>query len=433
MTDWSKIIYRNYESKDLDYKAACAWDEASKKACCEIVKDILALANTNGGWLVVGVSETASGFAFKGLTPDQAKSFDTTRLNRFVQNYADPPVNCHVHKVTLDDKLFVVLQVPPFPDTPHVCQKEFPDVLAACAIYVRTDNNESAPLKRSADFRNVVERAVKNKGDQLLTSVRTILTSGLHPPEPPDVERYEKQIAIAAARWHELNPYKDKPYAYRQTAFFPARYQEERFDLATLRKMAENACVDFRGWPFLFIHHSRPDLTYTIEDGLETCMVDKNPFNGGDEFHFWQLRQSGLLFVKQILWEDTLASVNRVPFMFDFDGLATNAGEAVHTLVKLYEGQLDDSEEVVLRFQMIGVKDRPLSTLNPNRLMRANYICKIPEIAFECQRPLADWRAGLIDHAVGICRHVLMRFGWDTPGVGESQKIIEKMLQRRLW
>ena len=196
--------------------------------------------------------------------------------------------------------------------------------------------------------------------------------------------------------------------------------------------MAENACVDFRGWPFLFIHHSRPDLTYTVEDGLETLMVDQNPVNKGDEFHFWQLRQSGLLLVKQILWEDTLASVNRAPFMVDFDAVATNAGEAVHTLVKLYEDQLDDDDDVVLRFQLVGVKDRPLSALNPGRLMRGSYICRIPEIAFEVQHPLADWKAGIIDHAVAICQHVLQRFGWDAPGVGECRNVIEKMLQRRL-
>jgi antitoxin component of MazEF toxin-antitoxin module/predicted HTH transcriptional regulator len=203
--DWSKIVYRNFESKELDYKGPCAWDENDKKACCELVKDVLALANTTGGWIVVGVKEAKTGFVHEGLTEQQAQSFDTSRLNRFVQNYADPPINSHVHKAPLDGRIFVVIEVPPFPDAPHVCQKDYPGVLAACAIYVRTDNNESAPLKNTSDFRVLVERAVRNRSEQLLTSIRTILTNGLRPPEPADAEKYEKQIAVANKRCDELN------------------------------------------------------------------------------------------------------------------------------------------------------------------------------------------------------------------------------------
>ena len=50
------------------------------------------MANTGGGWIVVGVSETDSGFSQHGVTDEQARSFETTRLNNFLNNYADPPI-----------------------------------------------------------------------------------------------------------------------------------------------------------------------------------------------------------------------------------------------------------------------------------------------------------------------------------------------------
>jgi hypothetical protein len=432
MTDWSKVVYRNFESKELDYKAPCAWDENNKKACCEFVKDILALANTSGGWLVIGVSEGANGFVHSGLSEEQAKSFDASRVNRFVQNYADPPINARIHKVVSDSRSFVVVEVPAFPDTPHVCQKEYPGVLAANAIYVRTDNNESAPLKSSADFRSIVEKAVRNRSDQLLVSFRTILTSGVQTSQPSDAQKYEQQIASATKRCQELNPHKNKSYAYRQTAFYPSRFQKDRFDLAELRKMAKNACVDFRGWPFIFIHDSRPDFTGVIEDGLETFIAEKHPFNGGDTLHFWQLRQSGLLCAKEILWEETLASAKRPSVKFDFGGLATNAAEAVHCLVKLYEDQLDESDNVVLRFQIVGVEGRSVDSLQPGRRFLGQYTCRIPEITFEQERPLAEWKAGMMDHAIEICRYVFQRFNWETPALGECRKIMENLFARRL-
>src|ERR1700687_6091646 len=125
------ILLRGHESKDFDYKAAIAWNEGDKAGCCAIVKDILAMANTQGGFIVIGVSEPPTGFSFDGVTSDQAKSFDTTRLNRFLQIYADPPLNTRLRKVNHDGKVFIIIEVPAFSDTPHICQKEYPGVLTA--------------------------------------------------------------------------------------------------------------------------------------------------------------------------------------------------------------------------------------------------------------------------------------------------------------
>ena len=72
------LIARGSESKDLDYKGPTAWNESDKRASCRIVKDCLAMANTEGGYLVIGVSETPSGPKLDGLTEKQAK--DVGRL-----------------------------------------------------------------------------------------------------------------------------------------------------------------------------------------------------------------------------------------------------------------------------------------------------------------------------------------------------------------
>lgn len=142
MNEIEQVIKSGRETKSLDYKGATAWDEGDKKACCSIVKDILAFANSGGGYIVVGVDEHGAGFNWTGVTNEQAASYDTTRINQFVQNYVDPPINCTVVKHTMDEALFVVIEVPGFADTPHICQKAYPDVLQGAVLYVRTDNNQ---------------------------------------------------------------------------------------------------------------------------------------------------------------------------------------------------------------------------------------------------------------------------------------------------
>ncbi len=239
------ILMQGHESKELDYKAAIAWDEVDKAGCCALVKDILAMANTRGGFVVIGVSEQATGYSFDGVSPAEAQTFDTTRLNRFLEGYAEPHINALLRKVTHGSKTFVIIEVPAFPDTPHVCQKAYPGVLTAPTIYVRTDNNESAPLRSAADFKGLVERAVRNRGDALLGAFRSILTSGTKPPEPSHRDQFVGQRSEAVARFDQLNPLKDEEplLGYMDSAFLPEHFDANRFTISELRKTAERATV----------------------------------------------------------------------------------------------------------------------------------------------------------------------------------------------
>jgi hypothetical protein len=152
------ILRRGYESKELDYKGPMSWDESSKESCCGLVKDILGMANTVGGFIVIGVSEP-NGFSWDGLSPEQLGTFETSGVNRFLQNYAEPPVNALLRNISDSNKNFVIIEVPQFPDTPHICVKEYPKVLTAPTLYIRTDNNETAPIRSSSDFRLVLAPA----------------------------------------------------------------------------------------------------------------------------------------------------------------------------------------------------------------------------------------------------------------------------------
>ena len=304
MIDWDLLIFRGFEGKDLDYKGACAWDNSDKKACCELLKDVLALANAGGGWLIIGVSETGNTFSHEGVSNEQAASFETTPINTFFNNYADPPINTHIHKPQVQGKYFIAIEVPGFADTPHICQKEYPGVLTAPTLYVRTHNNESAPIKSSADFRAIVERSVRNRADHILSSVRAILTHGVTEERPSHRERFEAQASEARKRCDEQNPHRDKGYGYRESVFYPPSFSADRFDLPALKSMAKNASEDFTGWPFLFMSDMRPDLITVIQDGCESTVNEQRPPSGEDELHFWQLRQSGMLYVRQLLRED---------------------------------------------------------------------------------------------------------------------------------
>ncbi len=452
MQDWEAILRRGFESKQLDYKGPCAWDEGDKKSCCEIVKDILAIANTKGGWIAVGVREAPTGFSWDGLTDEQCKSFETSRLNRFLQNYADPPINTHVIKPTSQGTNFVIIEIPRFPDTPHICQKDYPGVLAAGAVYVRTDNNESAPVKNSADMRAIVEQATRNRADRLLTSFRAVLTGTQQPTAgPADLEQFDAQVRDAATRSKELisNDLASLPLGFRETVIHPLKFERFRFTIQQLEHMAEAASVTYRGWPYIFYTEKRADLIRHLDDSLEMSL------NEQEAFQSWRLYRSGCLYVNEMFQEDERcfrSSVRGLEADLAWEELkggvfpaspkpgkllggitfAYTCAEAVQCLVDLYTGRLRDDDLVRLQMRLRGVQGRTLATIFGNSYHPTPYKCEADQIEYEEQHTLADWRAGVIPHAFELLKYVNQKFNAPPPSYDEVAAAMQRLLSRQL-
>lgn len=429
------VLLRGYESKDLDYKAPMSWDETDKKACCHVVKDILGMANTLGGFIVIGVSETSTGFSWNGLTTEQSKTFETTRLNQFLQNYADPPINTRLRKIDLDEKCYVIIEVPRFPDTPHICQKDYPDVLKSATLYVRTDNNETAPIRSSADFRIVLERAVRTRSDTLLASIRSILTIGTPEAAPIESssEKFDAQRAEADDRFKQLNPLKGSKCAgFFQSSFSPQEFKSSRFTLDQLRDGAMRGSVDFKGWPFLPIHPNRPDWTYALQDGLETFISGKD-FSGDDMVDFWRFQQSGFFYQSTAMRPSSMqVGSDPARCVVDFRNTAIYVAEAIHCLTRLYDSLLADDDPVSMSLALTGTQDRLLVSTGPGFMpLWGDYTCRIPKLIAERSYPLAEWRAGVMDHAVEIVKDIYLRFNWLNPNLDAARSAIEKLFARR--
>jgi schlafen family protein len=425
------ILHRGFESKDLDYKNPCKWDEADKMACCRLVKDVLGMANTLGGFLVIGVSETATGFSWDGMSSEQNESFETTRFNRFLQNYADPPINTRLLKLVDDGRQFVIIEVPRFPDTPHLCQRDFPGALSAGTLYVRTDNNESAPIKSSADFRLVVEQAVRNRSDGIVDAIRSILKGGPSTTESSH-EQFDRQTQEAVERYANIDPYRERQYVgYREATFRPAKFDASRYGLEQLKNAATQAHVDFRGWPFLFISPSRPDVTHYFQDGIETLIWFQD-FLHNDRADFWRFYQSGLFYYRTLMREESAARRSDTKSFIDLLETDVHVAEAIVCLSRLYDGLLDDSDSVSCEFQVLGTDGRLLTSETNFLLIRQQCIARVPSIVVTRTLPLGEWRSSIVDHCVEISKEILLRFNWDSPSIPAVRQIVDRLLSRRL-
>ena len=431
--DLCALVRRGGEDRDFDYKGPMAWDERDKE-CIGLVKDVLAMANTLGGFIVIGVSEGATGYALDGLSADQAKSWDPTRFGNKVNTYADPPVGVRLRKVTCDGATFVVISVPPFQGTPHICTKAYErdgdKVLTAPTLYTRTANCESAPIRDAAGFQDIIQRAVRTRQDQMLEAMRSVLTGASVVARVPDRERFEGQIAASLGEAED--PFADKGYeAYFTDAMFPARFRVDRFAIDDLKRAAKAASVNYRGWPFLFYHEGHKDI-YVTNDGLQMELAWQ-PFAdlGGttDSYDFWRLRRSGLLVRKTLLWEESKFKSAGYKIV-DPERIVYHVAESVDALVRLYTELGISDEDVTWRVEFSGVSGRELHSFT--KYLRPGYAARVPTIVREQTHSIEDWRAGLVDHAARTSLEIMQVFQWEYVGDDLFRDWIIKHLARQL-
>lgn len=175
--DFAELVKRKVESDELDYKSAMSWRTMTRQEKGKIVRHLTAFANTRGGFLVIGVSEDASGVPgnYTGVTEEQAGSFDPTPVGDFINAHIEPPLDYTIERPLVDGKRYVIFVVKPFKNLPHVCSKGVEGELQEGVFYIRTAEASSRPARRAHEMQALLRRCMRNEREQLGRILRGIL------------------------------------------------------------------------------------------------------------------------------------------------------------------------------------------------------------------------------------------------------------------
>jgi hypothetical protein len=257
-----ELIRLGNENRNLDYKGAFSWGQASNDEKCEIAKDVLAFSNTrDGGVILIGVHDKSG--ALEGLTEEQSASFDQTKFNSFVHKYTDPHHTCSVHRMIIDTERVVAIDVPEFADVPILCARDANSsvnpsrlILRKAALYMRTDKASSELVGDADAMRELLNRGLLRRQDELLRAIKQIvlpnLTAATSEPgvefkaELDDAERYfsilDKGVDAQLARW--------------TVQLQPETYIADRISSASqLQHLVQESAISLRGWSFPIVGH----------------------------------------------------------------------------------------------------------------------------------------------------------------------------------
>ncbi len=112
----NSLIRLQREEESLDYKETIDFNSAlsQNRAKLDIVCDIVSMANTRGGYLLVGVKETTgNGFSVEGVDDRCIKALDQADIQNWLQRYVDAIIRVTARTLAYEDGQIVVICVLP--------------------------------------------------------------------------------------------------------------------------------------------------------------------------------------------------------------------------------------------------------------------------------------------------------------------------------
>lgn len=189
----AQLLLNPQETLDVEFKN---WlDPRNDDHRPKIAKELLALANHGGGFLIFG-------FVDKSMQPDPNRPVDFSAftpdlINAITRKFADPPFQCEVHTIAhpASGEKFPIVCVPGEHRVPIRCK-------AGCSnnaveegrYYTRLPGPESGTPRSSKDWDDIMRRCLFSNKEQLLTEIRSILTGHVE-GKAPSVELEQKLSA----------------------------------------------------------------------------------------------------------------------------------------------------------------------------------------------------------------------------------------------
>lgn len=422
------LLAKKSETANLDYKEGFAWTKDNRDKKYELVRDLMAMANTkDGGKVVFGVRNTD--FEYVGVADEIYRSIDPNNVVQTLHANASPKANCSIVKRELDVRKVVVFDVAEFSDVPIVCKDTIKSedqsrtILRKGAIYIRTSAAATQEISSAEEMRDLVGRAMIRRGDALLHTIQELISGKPLVPEVSARELYEKEIAEVDAFLRDSLGSDALAPGHVEVIAYPTEYQEKRIgSIPETQELLAKAEVALRGWNF----------PHTDRENVGAFGRGSQSFTIWDRFcEGYRLYQSGLFVWKRAYWEDRedrrSQKGNRV---LSFISLIYSFTEYLLFLRRLYR---DIAAEGTIHFKLglHGCKDRQLATVDPLVHLGEWYVSKEDTVVIEEDIRFVELHASFQDIAGRMVKHVFHVFNWLDVGDDVITQWQERLLKRK--
>ena len=339
------------ERQNVDYKSSACFD-GKDDFSLKLLKHIQGMANSDGGYIVIGFTERGS----RPLQPDpnhtdkKASTYDTTTVSKAVNASVarGQSVGVTVHPTEYEGRIYPILAVQPFKRQPVVCRSDKGKILRNSTVYVRRSGAETSELSTPQDWEDLIDRCVERRWDEFVKQYGGMFDSMADrtPPQPDALEKLEEWTN--RMREHALS---EEPWASAK-GYFEISRQLVGSDREWRRRELRDAA---RGAESVWTVVWDPKVT---SDGID----DRDAESGA----YWFLGEDGSFYFLRLFQEDIRAKAGDQNQVFWFDTSIWRIAEALLHSAALYRALgIRPDQPYVLSVNHHGLKGRELSCDDP--------------------------------------------------------------------
>lgn len=434
----SSLVNYPQENLSVEYKAWLDLSQPTERA--NLAKDLLALANYGGGYLVFGFNESISGLDPAGNNPYDIERYSQDGINAIVLKHADPSFQCGVFNLRSDAGFeHTVVEVPGGHKVP-IRSKRAPvgSDLRSDTYYSRQTGPASAPVSGGLDWDRLISACVRNNEvsstQHLLEALQTIRANPelvrLVQPQPDSLDVWE---ASSRERLAERISLLDEPrseivqgaYALGSwNCIYSLEDLGSPIDINSLRDLIREVKGSETGWPpFLSFDQHTPTRPSNVSGIVECSLLDT------EQMDFWRASPRGELFLARRLQEDYDFRRVTPGTAFDLSLPAWRIGECLLHCARL-AGRLNISRARV-RFSWYGLRGRVLIALSePQRHLSIGRQCESTEVRVELEIDTTVVQETLVELIRQFSLPLYSAFDFFTPPLEFYGTTVRRLLGR---
>ena len=391
---------------------------SDKRYCAKVARALMAMGNLHdGGVVCLGLDETRLTDMVPGLDGSQLvqwSNFDD--VSDSLARFSDPPVSFSLQPVRLISGAdVVVLEVDEFEHVPHMCKRNYPDVLQDGMTYVRPRGKpESVPVPSSSEMRELLDLA-STKG--VREFVRRAGAAGIQLGSARSLDEIERESFAdeSVKAWADPSSVMEQIVGsgYTDVAVQPGPFDRNRLSPAQLELFVSEHAVRLRGWPVPYVDHRQPVQRYGawIGQDVEPQVV---PHIGA-----WRMCTSGQYLHRRVLATDLRDAQELAPSTPNATG-AVAVWDVLLYLVELAEfgarmATVLDCERITFDVSLNGIAGRELISGDWLRELQGPYLVLADRLSGSEVVNSARLIASPRQIGVALAQVLLQQFGLDLP------------------
>ena len=393
------------ETLDLEIKEWLDLSENDHRAA--LVKEIIALANHGGGYVIAGFEELADG-SFKPAQsrPASLDTWSQDAVQAIVAKYIDPSFQCQVsHRASTASpgRKHPIIAVPGGHRVPVRAKAGSPDGkrLVPHRVYIRRPGPNSEEPKTAEEWDRLFERCLQNRKAELLDAMRAIM-EGVVPtatPMMPIASTYLDKFAAfqdqARTRWDTRVASMPRdapprfPFGYYDAAF-AIKGDFERKSLRELSEIISTTVRNHSGWPPFLTINRKPHAPRPVDGAVECWVGPESEGSYAVPAHhdFWRISPEGFLFTRRGYQEDGRYNDMQPGKFLDITSPTWRLGEAVLEAGYIASALGATDANIICHGKWTGLSGRSLTSHgNPNR--RLSRHCVAEQSIYEAEETIA--------------------------------------------